>query len=254
MQPVAVGRQFGGGQAIPAGILDGMQARADESAAAALNAFREARAAHRARMEWQESTPAIRAILDGAVPSENLIKQFFLSSGNQSGAKQTAELINQIKGNPQAKQAMREAAMEFIKSKALGGAESEVGVLSQKGLNTALRQLGDYKLKMLFTPDEIAALKANARVASYEQVQPAGSAVNNSNTTGAAAGLLERLANMPLVSNIPYAGPLIQQGSLRIRTNQAMTPIEAMAQEAAKPKQQYLPLSAILAIPALQNR
>lgn len=254
VQPVAVGRQFGGGQAVPAGMLDGMQAQADESATAALNAFREARAAHRARMEWQESTPAIRAILDDAVSSENLIKQFFLSSGNRSGAKQTAELINQIKGNPQAKQAMREAAMEFIKSKALGGAESEVGVLSQKGLNTALRQIGDYKLKMLFTPDEIAALKANARVASYEQVQPAGSAVNNSNTTGAAAGLLERLANMPLVSNIPYAGPLIQQGSLRIRTNQAMTPIEAMAQEAAKPKQQYLPLSAILAIPALQNR
>lgn len=144
--------------------------------------------------------------------------------------------------------------MEFIKSKALGGAESEVGVLSQKGLNAALRQIGDYKLKMLFTPEEIAALKANARVASYEQVQPAGSAVNNSNTAGAVSGMMERMANAPLISNIPYAGPLIQQGALRIRTNHAMTPIEAMAQEAAKPKQQYLPLSAILAVPALQSR
>lgn len=48
--------------------------------------------------------------------------------------------------------------------------------------------MGTEKLRLFFSPEEIAALQANGRVASYMQVQPVGSAVNNSNSGALALG------------------------------------------------------------------
>ena len=57
-----------------------------------------------------------------------------------------------------------------------------------------LGQIGDRKLSVWFTPQEVAQFKATGRVAAYEQVQPRGSAVNNSNTASA-GGLLSKAMN-----------------------------------------------------------
>jgi hypothetical protein len=97
---------------------------------------------------------------------------------------------------------------------------------SQSNYNKALRAIGDRKLEMFFSPEELTQIRAIGRVASYEQFQPKGSAVNNSNTASAGlAAILDRVAGSPLLSKIPLgnmlAGPA-QNISVGIQANRAM--------------------------------
>ena len=118
--------------------------------------------------------------------------------------------------------------MTFLKGKALNGAADEVGNFSPSAYNKALQQIGDFKLRLMFNSDELAQMKAIGRVGSYETFQPRGSAVNNSNTASGIAGLVERIADNPLVSKIPFGRQMIAEpgsniaASLRIK--QAMNP------------------------------
>jgi hypothetical protein len=56
-----------------------------------------------------------------------------------------------------------------------------------------LDKIGDRKLSVWFTPQEIAQFKATGRVAAYEQFQPTGSSVNNSGTSGASGFLSQAM-------------------------------------------------------------
>ena len=75
--------------------------------------------------------------------------------------------------------------------------------------------LGPRKLQAFFTKEEIAQLKAVGKVAQYTTAQPAGSAVNNSNTGAMLAGhgldFLDRLAG-----KVPMVGDIVQ-GAVRGR-------------------------------------
>jgi hypothetical protein len=83
-------------------------------------------------------------------------------------------------------------------------------------------------------------LKAVGRVASYEQFQPRGSAVNNSNTAGTAlSAVLDRVANSPLLSKLPLGNALAQPAqniSVGIRANQAMNVPNALMMPALGPR------------------
>jgi hypothetical protein len=131
---------------------------------------------------------------------------------------EVAQLKNSIKGNTDAMQAVKEQIAAYLKTKALNGAADEVGNFSQSAYNKALDAVGERKLKLFFSPEEINQLKAIGRVASYEQVQPAGAAVNNSNTTGALGGLLERIAGSPRLGGLPL-GSLLQGQAQNIMVN-----------------------------------
>jgi hypothetical protein len=113
--------------------------------------------------------------------------------------------------------------ISFLKSKALGSASDEVGNVSQSNLNKALQSIGERKLRLFFDQSELEGIKAAARVASYEQVQPRGSAVNNSNTAGTAlATLFDKLANSPLVGKIPLAPQMAGNISASIAARRAL--------------------------------
>ena len=78
-----------------------------------------------------------------------------------------------------------------------------MGNFSASGYDAALRSIGKEKLALFFSREEIAQLEAAGRVARYTQVQPRGSAVNNSNSGALVAGrgldLLDKLAGrMPI--------------------------------------------------------
>lgn len=171
----------------------------------AIDAFNRARGLNRAWMQIVERTPALQAVRDGIEP-DKFVQQFIVGTGKGASVMSVAQLKNSIKASPDAMGAVREQITGFLKHRALTGADDEVGNFSQAGYNKALAAIGDRKLRLFFQPEEIAQLKAIGRVASYEQFQPAGSAVNNSNTAGAVGGLLERVFSQSVLSKIPF-GP-----------------------------------------------
>lgn len=206
---------FGGSQMTAPGGLAGAAPTASLGQDA-LDAFTKARAANRSWMQTVESTPALAAVRDGVEP-DKFVQQFIVGNGNGASVMSVAQLKNQIGSSPDAMNAVRQQIAGYLKQKALGGAADEVGNFSQSNYNTALKAIGDRKLALFFKPDEVAQMKAIGRVASYEQVQPIGSAVNNSNTAGAAgAMLLDRIANSALLSKIPMLGSAVQPAAQNI--------------------------------------
>lgn len=198
-----------------------------------IDAFNSARAMNRNYMQQVEGTPALQALRDGVQP-DKFVQTFIVGNGGRANVADLTALRTAVENDPGALQAIRNQIAAHLKSQALNGAADEVGNVSQSAFNKALRQIGDEKLGMFFTPEEVAQLRAVGRVASYEQFQPKGSAVNNSNT--AAAGLsaiLDRIANSPLLSKIPFgnqlAGP-VQNISVGIQSRNALNVPNALNQ------------------------
>lgn len=167
-----------------------------------IDAFNRARQLNRTWAQTIERTPALQAIRDGIEP-DKFVRDYVTGTGTKSNIMDLAQLKSAIKNNPDALQAVKDQITSHLKNQATGGAADEVANFSQSAYNKALRGIGDRKLNLFFQPDEIARLKAIGRVASYEQVQPAGSAVNTSNTAGAVGGLLERIGGSALLGKIP---------------------------------------------------
>lgn len=185
----------------------------------AIDAFNKARAANRAWMQVVEKTPALQAVRDSVEP-DKFVQNFIVGSGENASTKALFNLQQQIKGDPEAMTAVKGAVTNFLKTRALSGATDEVGNFSQSAYNKALNTIGERKLAMFFSPTEVAQLKAVGRVASYEQVQPAGAAVNNSNTaTTLVSSMLDRIGNSPLLRKIPLGAELAANPLKSISTN-----------------------------------
>ena len=183
-----------------------------------LDAFNRARSANRQFMQEVESNPALAAAMDGIAPDKFF--QRHVLNGD------VRDLNAMLRVAPGSLPTIKSEVVGYLKTKALSGAADEVGNFSQAAFNKALNGIGDQKLSMLFNREELAQLRAIGRVASYEQFQPKGAAVNNSNTTSALFGLLDRVADSPLLSKIPFgqylSGPA-QNISVGIKANQAMS-------------------------------
>lgn len=166
-------------------------------------AFDRARGMNRQYMAVVEKTPALQAVRDGIEP-DKFVQQFIVGAGPKANAMDVAMLKNSIKGSPDAMDAVRGQITSYLKGRALNGAADEVGNFSQSAYNKALNAVGDRKLRLFFEPDQINQMKAIGRVASYEQFQPIGSAINNSNTAAAGmSAMLDRLGSSAVLSKIP---------------------------------------------------
>lgn len=199
LQQAAPARAVGGQQLSVPGALAGAQA--DNVGQEAIRAFDKARGMNRSWMQIVERTPALQAVRDGIEPDQ-FVQRFILGQGGKANVMDVAQLKSSIKSSPEAMTAVREQILGHLKNKALNGAAEEGANFSQAGYNRALSAIGDRKLRLFFEPAEIAQIKAIGRVARYEQVQPAGSAVNNSNTRGAFGELAGRLLNVA-ATNLP---------------------------------------------------
>lgn len=208
-------------------LLPGQQMGEDSIAA-----FNRARRLNRSWMGIVEKTPALQAVRDGIEP-DKFVQQFIVGNGGKANIADVNALHSSIKSNPDAMQAVREQIVGHLKAKALNGAADEVGKISQSAYNKALIGIGDEKLSKFFSKPEVDQLKAIGRVASYEQFQPAGTAVNNSNT--AAAGLskiFDLIAESPLLSKIPLGSALsqpMQNISVGINSGRALNVPHALA-------------------------
>ena len=234
--PTAVGRPVGGNQLVERDRLAAAQSQANTSSHNAMAAFDEARSFARNRRNWQESAPGIAAALNDDVQPDRFVRDYVMGNGGKASTAHVEALVHEFHNNPSAMRAIKENVVAYLKDKALGGASDEVGSFSQSGFNRALKALGDEKLRLFFDADELAQLKALGRVASYEQVQPRGSAVNNSNTVGGAAGLLDRIANSAWIAKVPFGDAAVRtparNWSAQISVTNALDPYGAATQNA----------------------
>jgi len=155
-----------------------------------INAFRAARAANAQFRQTVESSPAIKAIVDGVQPDRFFQKH--VVGATVDDLKKTADFLRQ---NPESFAQVRADIVGYLKNKALNGASDEVGKFSQSGFNKALNAFGRDKLGAFFTDAEVKQMQTVGRVASYMQVAPAGARVNSSNTAAHVANLAGHAMN-----------------------------------------------------------
>jgi len=177
--------EFGGGQVVTesgASFLKGQDASPQEL----LDALNKARSAHRERMQWQESSKPVEQTVNGMQPDEFVRK--FVLDGDVVDAAAVAK-----SGDPAA---TKSAILTHLKDRALGGKPVEIGTFGAATYNKTLKDIGDDKLALFFSPEEIGELQRLGRVAQYMTLQPKGSAVNNSNSGALVLGAgIDVLAN-----------------------------------------------------------
>lgn len=225
----------------------------------AINAFNQARGLNRNWRGLVEKTPALQAIEDGVQP-DRFVQDYIIRGAGKANVMDVARLKNAIKSSPDAIQAVREQILSHLKSKALSGKPDEAMTFTQSGYNNAFSAIGERKLRMFFKPEEIDRLKAVGRVAMYEQVQPSGSAVNNSNSGALAVSkMFDFLANSKFVNAIPFGEAAIGKPAQNIATSiqgagVANVPRSLVAPRQPIPAAQRIPLPLLMTPGLLEDR
>lgn len=191
-----------------------MQGQGDD----AVRAFNQARGLNRQWRTLVEKTPALQALEDGVQP-DKFVQDYIIRGSGKSNVMDVARLKNVVKDSPDAMQAIRGQILAHLKAKATSGKPDEAMTFSQSGYNNAFSAIGERKLRMFFSKAEIDKMKAVGRVAMYEQIQPSGSAVNNSNTAAMGmANLFDLIANNKVVNAIPFGSAAIGTPAQSIST------------------------------------
>lgn len=181
-EPLQGSTQFGGNQI----VRNGAALPTSNAGEQALQAFQQARAAAAQRFGTIDANPALRAVVNGDAVPDNFFKRYVVN-GNVGDVNSLLQLV------PDQGAQLRNQVVDYLKSKALNGASDEIGVFSQSGFNKAIDSLGNAKLNAIFGPEQAARLRQIGRVAANVQAQPAGSAVNNSNTGAAVMNMLSQM-------------------------------------------------------------
>jgi hypothetical protein len=196
--------------------------RAGDPAAQAMGAFDTARSFARSRREWQQSAGFIEDALGGATP-DKFVQKHIIGAPVEELAKLRKEIggpgisasreVGQVNpnatagGNGETLESVRKQLVSYILER--GRADSDTTSFSSAGMKDALKAIGDRKLELFFSSQEIQSLKSAVNVGRYMQSQPIGSAVNNSNT---GAMLLGRLSSvLDRASPLPIVGPMVAQ-------------------------------------------
>jgi hypothetical protein len=218
---------------------------ADAQPGAAIDAVDRARAATAAKYRYQESSPLVRsALADARTADPEKLAQSFILNGTVNDARSVAREVG-----PQGIETIRNTLATYIKKQALSGANDETGKVSQSALNAALNKIGDEKLRMFFSPEEMMGLRATGRVASLMQSQPIGSAVNNSNSGALVLGrgmdMLGSVAGRIPFGQAAVADPL-RNLNISISQRQAQNVVPGLLAPVEKP-----PFAPALLLPGL---
>lgn len=228
------------------------------SGQASIDAFNQARSANRAYMQQLEANPALAAVDDAAaavrgnpglrsvedvVGAAGFMGKYVLGKSATPG--EVRSLVQQV--GPQGAEALRQNVVRYLRDAATNSTD-DITKFSNDAYRRALRDIGDEKLLALFSPEEVLNLRNVGQAAKYMQAQPAGSAVNNSNSGALVLGrgldMLDRVANY-----VPLGGRDIIKGYIQgAQQTQVLQPRNALAISAAPPRPGN-PLAALLAAP-----
>ena len=194
-----------------------------------MQAFNRARTANRQMMQRIERIPGLKAVYEGNAAPDDFVQRFVISSAAKG--KDVQALATELKHtDPEAVEMVRASVARHLKQAATGTASDEGGKFSSSGFNRALTQMrAQRKLQSFFSPEEIEQLKAVGKVSHYTTAQPAGSAVNNSNSgtflMGRGMDLLDRLSSKVPLLNI---GTTVSGGIRSVQQRQAQDAAQSL--------------------------
>lgn len=214
---------------VPMGLANQMRA-ADANAADSISLVNDARNATRKAYAYEDSSPLVRSVLSGGSTSDpQRIAQRFVIGGTSNEAEELARQVG-----PQGFADIKNAILNHLKEKALNGASDEVGKFSQSAFNKALKAIGDRKLQLFFSPEEINQLQSMGRAASYMQAQPVGSAVNNSNSGALVLGRgMDWLRKTPILGE--NVAPSLERLIIGYKQNQAQKVLPGLLSDIDSP-------------------
>jgi hypothetical protein len=225
---------------------------------AAIDAFNRARSANRAYMQTLEANPALAAVDDAAaavranpqlrsvedvVGTAGFMNKYVLGKSATPG--QVQALVQQV--GPEGAQALRQNVMRHLREAATNNTD-DIAKFSNDAYRRALRDIGEDKLLTLFSPEEVLNLRNVGQAAKYMQAQPAGSAVNNSNSGALVLGrgldTLERLAG-----NLPVGRDTVKGWIQGAQQTQVLQPSNALALPLARREAANNSLAPLFAAP-----
>jgi hypothetical protein len=215
-----------------------------------IDAFNRARGANRAWMQRVEGNPALQAVVDGIEPDQ-FMQRFVLGRG--ASAADVRGLAGEL--DPGTMQALKQYLVRHLRDAATNSTD-DITKFSNDAYRRALRDIGDQKLGVFFSPEELQHLKDVGDAAKYMQAQPMGSAVNNSNSGALVLGRgLDMLAG--ITGKLPLGLKDTISGTVQgIQQRQVLAPRNALvqlAQPQAGTRVNPL-LAAALVSPAVQAR
>jgi hypothetical protein len=224
----------------PGGLpaIPGMVPPSTAPGAESIKAFNAARSANREWMQRVEANPALKAVVDGVEPDQ-FVQKYLIGKG--ASAADVRALHSEL--TPEAQQAMRAYLARYLRDKATGG-DADVVKFGGKTYRDALRDLED-KLPIFFKPEEIRQFRSIGDVAKYMQSQPAGSAVNNSNSgalmLGRGLDMLEQIAQKAPIGRDAITGVI--QG---MQQRQVLSPQNALTMMVPQSRQP-IPVNPLIA-------
>jgi hypothetical protein len=184
----------------------------------AKKAWDDARKAASGRFGVIDRTPALKKALADAEPDKAF--EQLVWRGN---IRELDSLINEVKHDPQVMNNMRQAVVKRIANKSLGVND----VFSPKGMADALKAIGDRKLGLLFSPEEIKQLKNIEMAGKFLISQPPGANVNNSNTASTLMNYFSTFTKFPFVNEVAkkFAVNPVRGVNAQIKINQGASAI-----------------------------
>lgn len=210
----------------------------------AIAAFKRARAANREMMEQIEKTPALQELRKGNISPDDFIRRYVTSQSAK--VRDVSEMVKVIGKN--GKQALRDGVLSQLREAATGGAKDEIAKFSAVGFRRVLDKIGDRKLNLLFSKEDVKALKALSRVADYTTHQPVGSAVNNSNSGALLVGKgMDLLNGMGRLGDFLKIGGLGDQLNVVVRGRQEKRALDTVPSLVRRPEVQQFQLRQLAA-------
>lgn len=205
----------------------------------AVKAFNAARNANRQWMQRVENNPALKAVVDGVEPDQ-FVSKFIVGKG--AAASHVESLAAEL--DAPAREAIKTYLVRHLKDAATNNTD-DIAKFSNSAYRTALRDIGYDKLAIFFSKEELAKLKNIGEAAKYMQAQPAGSAVNNSNSGALVVG-----RGLDLLSSAAAKAPLGMDRALTgvingFQQRQVMAPRNALSLPV--PTQSAAPMNPLLA-------
>lgn len=235
-QPVNPGNLPAVAGSVPPSVAPGQES---------IDAFNAARSANRQWMQKVESNPALKAVVDGVEPDQ-FVQKFIIGKG--ATAKDVKSLAAEL--DPQAAAQMKAFLVKHLRDAATNNTD-DVTKFSNASYRAALRNIED-KLGAFFSDQEIEQLKVLGEAAKLMQAQPAGSAVNNSNSgallIGRGLDMLEGFSSkLPLGMKDTISGTL--QGMQQTRVLSPRNALTLIADPGPQPLRVNPLLAASVATP-----
>ena len=177
----------------------------DDSLLATKQQWDDARSAYKQRVQDIESTPALKAAIDGVEPDKAFDK--YVKNAN---AADIVRMMDKLKKTPNGQQNIADIQGATIEHLLEQATKSNNGAFSPHALNRALKSLGDNRMKAIFTPEQIARINDIKKVADILVQQPLGAHVNHSNTANVLIkqllGIVSLAGKIPAVGNVALGG------------------------------------------------